>query len=116
LSQEIADINNLPSNTNAWSPIQDLLNQTNLNIMYFQRVYKTESAKTLALITLTNSPAPFYASRSSLMDGGLHFSNVASLLMRKDGRHPHDSTFLNKPHNWRFMILFGWGLSGSRTT
>jgi len=41
--------------------------------MYFQRVYKTESAKTLALITLTNSPAPFYASRSSLMDGGLHF-------------------------------------------
>ncbi len=95
------------------SPIQGLLNQTQTSCII--RETTRLSQQRLQPWSLTNSPALFCVPCSSLMDGELHFSNVASLLMRKDSRHPHDSTFLNEPHNWRFMILFGRGLSGSRT-
>lgn len=102
-----------PSNTSAWES-NSRPSQPNPNIMYIRETTRL-SQQRLQPWSLTNSPALFCVPRSSLMDGELHFSNVASLLMRKDSRHPHDSTFLNEPHNWRFMILFGRGLSGSRT-
>lgn len=80
------------------------------------RIIRETTTLSLQPWSLTNSPAPFCVPCSSLMDDDLHFWNVAWLLMRRDSRHPHDSTFLNEPHNnWRFMILLGWGLSGSRT-